>query len=116
MSEREFLAATAADEGWTEGAQIDVLLQYIENQGASDAFMDFLIGQKWVDDDDDPLPSNSFMWNLADSLQHAALAHDADFQEFCANVYDTMTIEEAASAWHERQGTQRARRIKVGYD
>ena len=50
------LEATAAEEGWTEATQIDVLIQYIENQNAPDAFADFLIGQKWVQDDDDPSP------------------------------------------------------------
>lgn len=103
MSEREFLAATAANQGWAAGTQVDVLLQYIGNQGAPGAFMDFLISQERTDGDGhDPSLSDTFMWNLADSLQHAALAQHADFQEFCANVCDTMTIEQAASAWCER--------------
>jgi len=32
----------AAEQGWDEASQIDVLLRYIENQGSDDAFHDFL--------------------------------------------------------------------------
>lgn len=42
MSERELFEATAAEEGWHDRTQIDVLLQYIENQGSAAAFEDFL--------------------------------------------------------------------------
>lgn len=43
MSERELFETTVAEEGWDERTQIDVLLQYIENQGSAAAFEDFLV-------------------------------------------------------------------------
>jgi len=42
MSERELFETIAADEGWHDRTQIDVLLQYVENQGSAPAFEDFL--------------------------------------------------------------------------
>lgn len=42
MSDRELFEIAAAQEGWHERTQIDVLLQYIENQDSSAAFEDFL--------------------------------------------------------------------------
>lgn len=42
MSDRELFEITAAEEGWHERTQIDVLLQYIENQDSAAAFEDFL--------------------------------------------------------------------------
>lgn len=42
MSERGLFESTSAQEGWQERTQIDVLLQYIENQDSEAAFADFL--------------------------------------------------------------------------
>jgi hypothetical protein len=60
MSERELFEAAAAQEGWHARTQIDVLLQYIENQGSAAAFEDFLaqmcadaLENEYADDPDD---------------------------------------------------------------
>lgn len=58
MSERELFETIVAEEGWHEPTQIDVLLQYIENQGSAAAFEDFLAQMRGdaLDDEyaDDP--------------------------------------------------------------
>lgn len=52
MSERALFEITTAQDGWHERTQIDVLLQYIENQGSAAAFEDFL-AQMQADNADD---------------------------------------------------------------
>lgn len=42
MSARELLQAVACDEGWTTATQLEMLLQYIEQQQSRDAFEEFL--------------------------------------------------------------------------
>lgn len=42
MSERALFESIAAEEGWHQRTQIDVLLHYVENQGSAAAFEDFL--------------------------------------------------------------------------
>jgi hypothetical protein len=60
MSERELFETMTTEEGWHERTQIDVLLQYIENQGSEAAFEDFLaqirgdaLDDEYADDPDD---------------------------------------------------------------
>lgn len=42
MLARELFEVVAANEGWTDATQVEILLQYIENQQSSAAFEDFL--------------------------------------------------------------------------
>lgn len=42
MPARDIFIDTAAEEGWSDATQIDVLLRYIENQQSFEAFEDFL--------------------------------------------------------------------------
>lgn len=42
MAARELFEDIAAEEGWTDATQVEVLLQYIENQQSHAAFEDFL--------------------------------------------------------------------------
>ncbi|MCP5400475.1 MAG: hypothetical protein H6921_14735 [Sphingomonas sp.] len=58
MSDREIFDTIASAEGWYERTQIDILLQYIENQSSPDAFADFLaqmrsyrLDENWGNDD-----------------------------------------------------------------
>ncbi len=92
MSQEHF-SRIADEEGWSETTQITVLLRYIENQHSPEAFSDFLEGQRAES------PAYRFLWDLAAALQQSTLVHCADFQEFCANMHDMMTIEQAVESW-----------------
>lgn len=95
----------AAAEGWTPTTQVNVLLDYIENQHSPEAFRDYLEGRRNEQDDlsasDDP--ADDFMWAVADILQHPALALDTGFQEYCSNAHGLLTAEHAAESWWMRQ-------------
>lgn len=54
MDADSLMAKHAAAQGWTEATQLILALRYIENQGANDAFEDFLREQ---DDEDAAAPS-----------------------------------------------------------
>lgn len=95
----------ATAEGWTPTTQVDVLLEYVENQQSPDAFFDYLEGHRADRDEristDDPV--DAFMWAVADILQHPALALNAGFQEYCGNAQGLLTAEHAAESWWMRQ-------------
>ncbi len=42
MAQRELFEDIAAEEGWTDATQVEVLLQYIENQQSHAAFKDYV--------------------------------------------------------------------------
>jgi hypothetical protein len=42
MAERELFEDIAAEEGWTDATQVEILLQYIGNQQSHAGFEDFL--------------------------------------------------------------------------
>ena len=46
--------------------------------------------------------ADAFLWDVVEDLQNASLARDAEFQLFCLNVHDTLTVEEAAAEWRSR--------------
>ncbi|AMK23238.1 MULTISPECIES: hypothetical protein [Sphingomonadaceae] len=106
MGERELFAITASEEGWSDTTQIDLLLDYIENQDSIDAFADFLAERRahvptpslYTD------PADAFLWEVAELLQHAGLIQSPEFQTFCATIFDTMTAEQAADFWRMRDG------------
>ena len=57
MSERDLFEAVAAEEGWQERTQINILLRYIETQCSSVAFADF-IAQTRADPSDGDYPND----------------------------------------------------------
>jgi hypothetical protein len=97
----------AFEEGWTEEMQIAILLLYINQQDSQEAFSDFLDSQRADPGDDlDAEPVDEFTWGLAKALQEPDLADDAHFQLFCGNVFDLMTIEQAAKLWGMHPATR----------
>lgn len=104
MGESEFFATTASEEGWTEATQVDLLLRYIENQDSACAFADFLADQRADDLSrwDDPA-AYTFLSDVANALQDADVAHRPEFQRFCANSFETMTVVQTADLWRMRE-------------
>lgn len=50
-----------------------------------------------------PTDPDAFMWEVAIAIGDNTLTHNAKFQEFCLNVHDLLSVEQAAESW-ERQG------------
>jgi hypothetical protein len=46
--------------------------------------------------------ADRFLLALIDALQNASLVLDANFQRFCLDAYNTMTIEQASAEWRCR--------------
>ncbi|AOH85583.1 hypothetical protein AWL63_18220 [Sphingomonas panacis] len=104
MGERSLFAKTASEQRWTEKAQVDLLLRYIENQDSAGAFEDFLAEQcadisSLIHD-----PADRFLWAVAEELEHAGLIHRSEFQSFCADSFETMTVGQAADFWRMHEG------------
>lgn len=59
MNEEQKLTEVMAGEGWGESTAIAVLLEYIENQQAPDAFADFLDGKRLTDERLDVAATNA---------------------------------------------------------
>jgi predicted RNA-binding Zn-ribbon protein involved in translation (DUF1610 family) len=47
-------------------------------------------------------PRDTFLWDVSRALQNASLVQDADFQLFCLNGFDRVTVEQAAADWRAR--------------
>lgn len=47
-------------------------------------------------------PSDDFMWRVAQALQRNDVATDAEFQLFCLNGFDRLTVEQAVEEWRGR--------------
>ena len=94
----------ASEEGWTEATQVDLLLRYIENQDSACAFSDFLAEQRADDLSrwDDPA-ADTFLSDVANALQDADLANRPEFQSFCANSFEAMTVVQTADLWRMRE-------------
>lgn len=56
---------------------------------------------KWLPDPTIPA-SDRFLWAVLELLQRRDLALDAGFQEFCLNVHDQLTVDQAVEAWCAR--------------
>lgn len=46
--------------------------------------------------------ADRFMWKLSEEIGDSRLPLNADFQEFCANVHDMLTVQQAAESWARR--------------
>lgn len=101
MSESDHFARVAAAEGWSLATQVGVLLTYIDNQASPEAFEDYLAEQRFDDPSGDS--DRDFLWAVAQALQHPRLALAAEFQEFCGNASDQLTVEQAVEAWRRTE-------------
>ena len=46
--------------------------------------------------------ADKFMRDLSEEIGEPRLTLRADFQEFCANVHDILTVAQAAESWARR--------------
>lgn len=108
MPDRDIFTRIAAEQGWTAGTQVEVLLRYIANQSSPDVFGDFLAEASTEENAQGGQETNeSFLWDVANALQHSGLAHSADFQEVCGNAEDRLTVEQAVESWRDRTSGHR---------
>ena len=93
MSEALFLSV-AAQEGWTDASQVQVLLRYIAHQASPEAFGDFLDGERTEpcgDAFDARDPADDFLWAVVAELRNPGLTRDASFRGYCRNSRDLLT-------------------------
>lgn len=89
----------ADSEGWSEAAQIGLLLRYIGTQGDLATFADFLAHCRDSEPGGVIDPADRFMWEVIERLGNPGLALNAAFQSFCANAFDLFTPRQAAERW-----------------
>ncbi len=90
---------TAAEEGWTQSAQIALLLRFLNHHGHRDAFTRYLNAERTVPRSSHEDGNSSFLSNVAAILQHPGLILDTEFRRFCRNSRDLLTPAQAAGRW-----------------
>jgi len=93
---------TAAEEGWSQGAQIALLLRFLNHHCYRDAFARFLDAERSARPQSRPHNddgNSSFLSNVAAILQHPGLLLDAEFRCFCLNSRGLLTPAQTAGRW-----------------
>ncbi|MDJ0277681.1 hypothetical protein QLH51_12825 [Sphingomonas sp. 2R-10] len=84
----------AADHGWTDAAQVAVLLRYAAHTGSAAMLQAFLDRERGAANDDDP-----FQDAVIAILRDPGLVLDASFRRYCAGCRDLLTPRQAAERW-----------------
>jgi hypothetical protein len=89
----------AAEQGWTEAQQIELLLEFIGHQGSAVQFAQFL--QQAPEGQDRPAtdPAVAFLRAVAAELGDPGLATRRAFQIYCLKSRAVMTAKQAAVRW-----------------
>lgn len=85
----------ATDAGWSDAAQVGVLLRYAARTGSVATLRVFLDRERRAAGDaDDP-----FIEAVIASLRDPGLALDAAFRRYCTGCRDLLTPRQAAERW-----------------
>lgn len=85
----------AADAGWSDAAQIGVLLRYASHAGSAATLRDFLDRERRA-------PANevdAFIDAVIVILRDPGLALDPSFRRYCAGCRDLLAPRQAAERW-----------------